>query len=370
MLKWNSAAAKVIVTFSLVVLGAVAATEAILLALVLSHSSEEASRPETASQPQKASAEQTSALPPVSVENWAFHGGGLHGATHIPFRLSNGVIIINAHINGKPMDCVVDTGCPIVFWASWLHLTDQRTGLEASIGDAGSHTAHAQEAILDTVQIGGLKLHNLPSYAVAASRQSSAYLTLGNVLFAHTVLTIDYAKRELIIQPSVPNTVPAGVQDYRHTLNFRWFNPDERGEAGVPCVRGTVMLKPVNMTIDTGWYGGSIGITNRFYHQLRTQIRAGRVKVHEKAMNVVFGTTGTMAISRVSWSLGDITQASPALTVNTLAPEEQAVFSPYLLKGYRTTIDYPQQKIWLDPILAHAKPTAQAKQHAVIPQKA
>lgn len=338
------------------------------LALVLRRSSLTADQPETARQPQKASAEQSS-LPPIPSETYAFHGSGPLGATHIPFRLNNGEIEITAHTNGKSVNCIVDTGCPIVFWVSWLHLTDQRTGLETTIGDAGGHTTRAQEAILNNVEIGSLELHHLPSYAITASRKSSPCLTLGNAAFAHTVLTIDYAKRELIIQPSVPTTVPVGIQNRSHALAFRWLNPDARGEAGVPCVRGTVMSRAANITIDTGWLRG-IGITNSFYKQIRPRIRAHHIKVNQENINVVMGSTGVTAISSISWSLGSITRTSPAFAFNTLTDGAQAVMSPRLLKDFRMTIDYPQQKIWFDTIQPASKPAALAEHPTIVPKKA
>jgi hypothetical protein len=346
MLAWISPLIKALVIFSIVTLLVVA------IAMTRMVIQEKHHRLQTTSRTEKATTKKRF-LPPVLLpETYVVHGNGTLKETHIPFRLySKKIITVSARINGKARECIVDTGCPDILWNSWLHLTDQRTGLQLPIIDAGNHTTLSQEAVLDRIQIGGLELRHMPSYAIASGHsQSGAFPILGNSAFAHTVLTIDYIKREFIIRPSIPNSIPVGVRDRDHTLDFHWVSPNPRGEAGVPCVRGNVMSLPMNVTIDTGWMDNSLGVTGNFYNRLLPQLKANHIKSHKETIGVTLGETEVITISHLSWSVGEIAWASPAVAVDALQPGAQAVLGWGFLRNFRTTIDYPQQKIWFDLI--------------------
>jgi predicted aspartyl protease len=346
MVTWNSSSAKVLVTFSLVSLFLIATAEAVMLIRDKHY------RPETTSRSQTTSAKERFIPPVLPPETYVVHGSGTQGETHIPFRLKYGTHIeVRAIINGRPIECIVDTGAPGNYWPSWLNLTHQRTGLQATTSDAGNHTATIQEALLDHVQVGGLELQHMPSYAMAVGHSLGGALpVLGNPTFAHTVLTIDYAKHELIIRPSIPNSIPAGVQDRSRGLNFKWLNPDARGRFGVPCVRGNVLSLPANMTIDTGWNSPPLGLTRGYYNRLLPQLETNHIKSDKEVTVFTLGKAKTIRISRVSWSVGGIAENSSALAVDALSTGADAVLGWGFLRNFRTTIDYPQQKIWFDPI--------------------
>ena len=272
--------------------------------------------------------------------------------THVHFSMYGGWIALTALINGKPMECLVDTGCPSILWNSQLHITSERTGLEASISDAGNNTMRVQEALLDRVQIGSLELRNVPSYAVAARRLAAGDRPiLGNSVFLHTVLTIDYARQELIIQP-LPINILSRIRYPRSVLDFQWINPDLRGKSGVPCFHAKVLSLPAAMTIDTGWIDNSVGLTRSFYSQLLPGLEAGHVKSHKTTTNFILGNARVITISRISSSFDGITLVCPATAGVALSPPAQAVLGYGFLKNYRTTIDYPQRKIWFEGIPA------------------
>ena len=287
-----------------------------------------------------------------SPETYVVHGKGHLGETHVPFRLNYGrEIVVKALINGKPTKCIVDTGSSDILWPSCLHLTEQRTGLQSSISDAGGHKTSIQEALLERVQIGGLELQHIPSYAVIADHAKAGTLPiLGNSAFAHTILTIDYAKQELIIRPSVMNSILLRVLNRGHVMDFQWIDPNARGQFGVPCVRGTVMSLPAGIIIDTGWVENPLGLTRRFYGQLLPQLKAKHIRIDKGNGKFLLGTANVIAISHVSCSLPGIIVRSPAIAVDALNPGAQASLGWSFLRHFKTTIDYPQQKIWFDPI--------------------
>lgn len=294
-------------------------------------------------------------LPPPPPQTTAFHITGRQTEIHVPFTLCGGWIVINALINGKPEKCFVDTGCSSVLWNSRLHLTDQRTGVQSSISDAGGHASSVQEALLTRVQIGGLDLHDVISDAVTSSRYATgAGPILGNSAFAQTVMTIDYRKQELIIQPH--SDILSRIKYPRNVLDFRWINPDVHGMFGVPCFHAKVMTLPAEITLDTGWVDNPLGLTGLFYQKLRPQLKAHHNQSLKSTTNFVLGRASTTTVSRLSASFAGITLISPGTVVNTLSPPAQAILGYGFLKTCRTTIDYPDQKIWFEQV-----PTGQQK---------
>jgi hypothetical protein len=293
----------------------------------------------------------------LAPETYVFHEGGTRGETHVPFRLfNNRLIVVSARINGKPTECDVDTGSPTISWNSRLRLTDQRTGAQASLSDAVGHKVVTEEALLDNIQIGGLELQHMASYAFTSDRpETNTRPILGNSVFAHTILTIDYAKHELTIRPSATNSIPSGVRDRNHSLDFRWVSQDPRGRFGVPCVRGKVMSLPADITIDTGWSDDTVGLARSYYYQLRPALKAKHIKRHLFTTSFVLGNATVITLSNVSWSLPGIAGTSPVVVVDQVSRGAQAVLGRSFLSHFRTTIDYPQQKIWFDPIQATRK---------------
>lgn len=312
--------------------------------------------PKITSHPKTTIPNHSFSVPVIPTEMFVLHNSQRNLLeTHVPFHLYHGVMIeIIAAINGKRMNCIVDTGCPDLLWKTCRHLTQNRTGFKLSIGDAGNHSANVEEAILDQVQIGGLELDHVPSYAVAEDRTNDQrdFPILGNSVFRNTVLTINYVKQELIIRPSKPASASVGAANYSHALNFQWVNPDARGKFGVPCIRGTVVSLPVNIAVDTGWGQSSLALTRNFYDRLLPQLHARHVEKRQETIGTALGTTNATVTGPISLYIGSMTIRSPAVVVDSLNQGAQATLGCQFLECFQTTIDYPRQKIWFDPVQA------------------
>lgn len=288
---------------------------------------------------------------PIPLETWTIHGKGKSSETHVPFHLSAGnEILVEARINGKPIECMVDTGCSDILWNSELVLTKQRTGLQAAAYDAAQHTVTIQESLLDRIQIGGLELRQMPSYAVvSATAQASHLPILGNSVFAHTVLTIDYAKQELIIRSPSSNDKPFKQRKNDHVIDFEWGSPNVRGRFGSPCIRGSILSRPATFMVDSGWCGPTVAFTHRFYNHVLPKFKTRKTKTGQAVSRLAFGESRVTTLSCISWSFGGITAISPAAIVVDLGPKAQAVFGYDTLRHFKTTIDYPHQKIRFQP---------------------
>lgn len=286
-------------------------------------------------------------LPPV--QTTVFHFTRSQTEIHVPFTLDHGSIIVNALIDSKPEKCLVDTGCSSVLWNSRLHLTNQRTGVESSISDAGGRSSSVQEAILTRIQIGGLDLHNVASEAVTSSNfEKGVGPILGNSVFAQTVLTIDYSKRELVIQPPFRYAVMSRIKYPQNVLDFHWVNPDVHGMFGVPCFHAKVMTLPAEMTLDTGWVDNSLGLTEGLYREISPQLKASHSL--KSPTNFALGRTSATTVNRVSSSFAGFTLICPGTVVNMLSPPAQAVLGYGFLRTCRPTIDYPDRKIWFERV--------------------
>jgi len=290
---------------------------------------------------------------PIPLETWTVHGKGALPEIHVPFQLSSsGNIVITARINGKLVRCWIDTGCSDILWDSKLALTNRRTGLQTSAHDGGNHTVGLQEAILDRVEIGGLKLRQMPSEAVVSeASQMNSVIILGNSVFSHTVLTIDYAKRELVIRSSSPKQKLLAQRDGDHILDFSWRVPNARGRFGSPYIRGSVMSLPANIMVDTGWGGGgpTLALSRIFYDRVLPNLKRSRNKTGQAVGGWTFGTSQITTLSRISWSFGGIEMTSSACILEGIPPEEQAILGYDILRHFKTTIDYPHQKIRFQP---------------------
>jgi predicted aspartyl protease len=309
--------------------------------------------PKTTNHSKTTISKQLPSLSVLSPEKYVFHGQGNHKETRVPFCLRGGTIEVKAIINGKSVRCSVDTGSAEILWNARLQLTDQRSGFQSSASDAGGHSVSLQEAVLDSVQIGTLELKHIRSYAITSDNpQSNPEISLGNSVFAHTVLTIDYARHELVIQPPFSYNVMARISDPSNVLSFQWISADPRNMLGAPCVHAKVMGLPVNMIIDTGWVCDPIDLSRSFYNRLVPRLEANHVKRHKAVARFLWGNSDIIIIDRLSSSFAGITLTSPAGTIEALNPGAQAVLGYGFLRILRTTIDYPDRKIWFEPVQA------------------
>ena len=285
---------------------------------------------------------------PIPTGKYLFSTSITRHKTCVPFSLYKNAIIITALINGRPTECEVDTGSSHVSWRADKQFTHQRTGTEILLGDNSGHKVRLQEALLDSIQIGDLKFGHLPSYVVPSSLSApNAVTILGNIVFAHMALTIDYVKQELTIQPSVQNTVPLGVVDHRYVLDFQCINPNTYG-SGVPCLQGKVMSLPVGVIIDTGLLSYPISITHTLYGRLLPRLKSYDIRRHTATDTFSFSKAKITTLDHIPLSFAGVSFEGTASVVTTCSPPAQAVVGYGFLKNYRTTIDYGQNKVWLE----------------------
>jgi predicted aspartyl protease len=278
-------------------------------------------------------------------------------AVHVPFRLQDGCILVHAHLAGKTVECVVDTGFNCVAWAEWLNVAARIMPGDGAIVDAAGQRIPATPALLSTLQIGHYKVRNVPGYAVKTGRHAERPtlfaerpVFLGNPAFQQIVLTADYQQQELILRPSAYDfsCQPRRKQD----MVFEFAPCSGPGSATLPVVQGSIEGRTARILLDTGWTGPEIGLTEAF----REAIRPSRTKEHtghrsEKVGRQMLGQPAFLErIPDVSFSLGDQSNwhsQRPAMVIARIFPDVDAILGPDVLRDFRLTIDYPRRKALL-----------------------
>jgi len=183
------------------------------------------------------------AVPRMAASTRIADGSGL---TRIPFDLVNNHIYANGSIDGKPARFLVDTGGANLLTPA----SAARYGLESSGKLAGQGVgeqavdlafAHARE-----VRLGGAVLEHPTFYIMdlgdIADVEGDGFDGLvGYEMFRRFAVTIDYAKRELVLAEPEHFTPPPGA----HAIAF------ELAER-IPIIRGRLDGREVRLSVDTG----------------------------------------------------------------------------------------------------------------------
>lgn len=200
-----------------------------------------------------------------------FQLAGAPGAHTVRFRVHREKVIVVGKVNGgRPIDFVLDTGSeqtvlsrPVADRAGVRAITYVQS---AGVGQGGLRALQAGR--IDTLEIGSLKIKNVPALIKSpalrglptAETESFSPLALG------LSMTIDYARRELTMAPSIEE------ETYDYTLPLRMHR--------LAMVPGTVDGRPVSFVVDTG--GEVISISTRTADTLddRPDIRHIPLKVY------------------------------------------------------------------------------------------
>lgn len=275
------------------------------------------------------------------------------GVTRVPFELVNNHIYAAGSIDGKPARFLVDTGGMNLLTPA----AARKFGLEGEGKLAGRGVgdelvdvafAHAKEvrlggAVLDKPVFVIMDLGQLP----AVEGYDSDGL-VGYEMFRRFGVTIDYARRELLLAEHAKFVQPEGS----HVVPF------DLGDR-IPVVQGTLDGVPARISIDTG-SRVSLTLHSPFVRE------HGLVAKYEAAPEAVVG-----------WGVGGPSRGRPArfgtlelgeLSIDGIAGDlhvgdKGAFASPDLagnigggvLKRFTVAFDYEARRMYLAPNAAHAK---------------
>ena len=127
----------------------------------------------------------------------------------VGFKLKKkGLIIVEVLVNGKPRNFMVDTGCQRTIISDKLANELQLTRLlnDAEITNSLGQAVPSSISILDSLQLGGLRVANLPVY-IESLWGFGVDGALGWDILRHLCFTIDYANQKLVLRRPVSQTV-------------------------------------------------------------------------------------------------------------------------------------------------------------------
>jgi Flp pilus assembly protein TadD len=173
-------------------------------------------------------------------------------STHtLPFKLVNNKIVVLGRLNGMQVEWVLDTGAERTGispeTASAAAIRTVTSTLTAGVGQPGVRRIRLGRA--DTVELGSLKVHNVP-VAIRAPTIGGAARWQGQSLSPIALgfsVSVDYARKRVVLARALPESAAAGF-----TLPMR-IQP-------LPLIRGTLnSMHPAYFVVDTGGEVISIG---------------------------------------------------------------------------------------------------------------
>jgi len=175
----------------------------------------------------------------------------------LPFVESEPLPMIELTIDGRPANCILDTGAPdVVIDPDFA----AQAGIAVTGGQvgtfAGGRTATVRQAMLQRLQAGPIELRNitagvLPSRGISFYRDRRVDCTVGTGFLMRFLSTIDYPRKRLILRRRTEEAANAGAG----VSMPMWLAGDHFifAEGSVNGVGGQLFL------VDSGLAGGGFG---------------------------------------------------------------------------------------------------------------
>ena len=277
----------------------------------------------------------------------------------VPFQLKDYLISLYADFDGRKEECILDTGSPLILWPRNANLSGTRTLSWGYGGDAAGNRVSLTEYVLGSIKIGGYELQGVPTVAVSGNLNPAhtypdlrQVCDLGNTAFSEAVLTIDYKKRVLILRNRQYDPM-LHCSKRGFVLPFHWASKVPRmSNFGYLVVPAETSGHPLEVVVDTGDGSSTTALTNAYY---KSHLSGTKLS-HNWIQKTAFGRTKADWIPKLKISVPDARLQSPPLEINqpaVIMPDQHdgadAVIGYTVLKDYLVTIDYPRQRIFLEP---------------------
>lgn len=279
------------------------------------------------------------------------------GVTRIPFVLVNNHIYAEGSIDGKPARFLVDTGganllSPQSAQKFGLHGEGKLAVRGAGDGEGADVSfAHAKE-----VRLGAAKLANpvfmiigLGPFADVEGIDSDGLV--GYEMFRRFGVTIDYAKRELVLAEQAKFVPPAGATAVPFALAER-----------IPIVQGRLDGVPARISIDTG-SRASLTLHSPFvkknglvakYHAAPEAVVGWGVGGASRGLPVRMGTLELGAVT-IGGIAGDLYTGDKSVFAS---PELDGNLGSGVMKRFTIAFDYAAKRMYFAPNADSSKPDA------------
>lgn len=270
------------------------------------------------------------------------------GTYSVPFVITDPLPVVRLTIGGRSADFLIDTGAPdIVLERSFA----EKLGLSLKDGAVGTFAGGQQAPVSRTVvpllEIGGVRIRNVPA-AVTASLGlqlpgSTIEGVVGTGLLMHFLSTIDYCSGALVL---APRSASAEFQNRSATAGGNavpfWLVGDH-----FVFARGKLNQTGGLFMIDTGLAGGGLVAT-------KAALEAAGVKLDENTAMTGQGGGGAVTFTpfRAAATLGNLTRSDvpgiyiPGRSALAAFPFESAgMISHAFFRNSRLTLDFDAMKM-------------------------
>ena len=304
----------------------------------------------------------------------------------VPLIKHENSIYVKIWLNDKEELCQVDTGAAAVEWPRGLHVGGRLTSLHGQSVDPLGGSIDTQTVVIRDLRIGGYEVTNLPT----EMSEVSSYLflppqwpdadkgsNLGNPAFVQTVLTIDYKNAVMVIRPPQYDFTGHSRATGDRVLQMGWTTdyPDKDWESnlyGFPAIRASLAGASFWCTLDTGWAGPELGLTDEF---VKHHPSVGQAKHDLFQFGAMHGSAQVERLHGLNVAIpclwpprtAPISLRMDGLVTPTLYGGE-GVIGLALMERYRITIDYGRRRVLLEPYAQDGpghkqeKPLSRAKQ--------
>ncbi len=194
----------------------------------------------------------------------------------VPLIKHGSKLFVKAWLNGQEELCRIDTGASSVGWPRELHIQGRLTSQRGQSRDPLGGSVHTQTIVLPHIRIGSYEIDNLPTemsdtdsslFSPPQRSYANEEPNLGNPVFVMSVLTIDYKNAVLVIRPPQYDFTRQHRRSGDRMLEMGWTTDysDKDWESnlyGWPAVRVALAGASFWCTLDTGWAGPELGLTD------------------------------------------------------------------------------------------------------------
>lgn len=268
---------------------------------------------------------------------------GAHGIvaaeTRVPFTSVGNLIIIEVRMNGaRPLSCVLDTGAARMVVDTQVSRELQLPEAESdTIGGAGAGRVPVRKIHGVTLEIAGLKSTDYEFVAADLAGVSSLLGrrvegVVGYQFLSRFIVTIDYAKRELLLH------------DPKSADRIEGEELPLRIEKGWAFIRGTLRLAGMDSVTDEFLLDS--GSDDALDHPLAAEAAdRASTRTGNGLGSPVDGFIATAASLKLgTQELRDLPMSSGGGT-----PQTSRLIGGGVLSRFRVTLDYPHARIFLAP---------------------
>lgn len=278
----------------------------------------------------------------------------------IPFILEGGHIIVDASIDGHPpRPFMFDTGAHNLIDNTSAQGLNTTVISAARISGVGPKVSHADIVTIGRINIGGAVLEQQTALAttlpnVIADRGSRPRLAglIGSELLARYTVTIDYARRVLILNslgfrpPSTAFALPLGYAISRDGLSHPSITIELDGVSG-------------QFVIDTG-ASGQVFVSERFERTHQPFAASGKT-LRFLSPGGIGGRTNIQMGFGKRLRLGPVTLSPPVIAASTDAggarfSSSEGILGNTILSQFLVTIDYRSGRAYFSPVAGRTLP--------------